>query len=273
MWLVLHLYYKNMSLLDEQVRRAADVGLRTVCLCLTSDVWNPHYHANPWLSNDAPMNNQTRGVFDRIVHLHPRVLFIIRFYAFQPDISENMVLLNMTDGNATDMSNVSNTLTDGAVMNSLTLEWEAKAIEKMTTMLKYLDKEYPGRVAGVFPCYLHTSEWFMPGTSDIGMGGHSKLSDYSPATERRFCAETGGGNSSCFLPPPSQRSAPGLGNAFADIATTQLNLWTAGTVAHAIEALATAAKKLSGGKLMTMSFYGYLMGLADSRLAGSGHQG
>ena len=274
LWLVLHLNYQNMSTLDEQVRRARDAGLRTVCVCLTSDVWNPAHHADPWLSDARPMNNLTRGVFDRIVALHPRVLFIIRFYAFQPDIGENMVLLNMTDGNATDMSNVSNTLIDGAAMNSLTIEWETKAVDKMTTMLKYLDNEYPGRIAGVFPCYLHTSEWFMPGTGDIGFGGHSKLSDYSKATQQRYCSEEGGGGgggTTCSLPPPSQRNTPDLGSAFADAATTKLNLWTAGTVAHAIETLATAAKKLSNGKLMTMSFYGYLMGLADSRLAGSGH--
>ena len=40
-WLVLHLHYSNTTVLDEQVRRAADAGLRVVCLCLTNDVWNP----------------------------------------------------------------------------------------------------------------------------------------------------------------------------------------------------------------------------------------
>ena len=101
LWLVLHLQYSNMSVLDEQVRRAADAGLRTVCLCLTSDVWSPKYHADPWMSDAAPMTNQTRGVFDRIVRLHPRVVFIVRFYAFQPGLTkegQNIVMLNMTDG-------------------------------------------------------------------------------------------------------------------------------------------------------------------------------
>jgi hypothetical protein len=163
LWLVLHVQYTNISILDEQVRRAADAGLRTVCICLTSDVWNPAHHANPWLSDDAPMDNRTRGLFDRIIRLHPKVLFIIRFYAFQPTIHENMVFLNMTDGNATDMAYMNATLRDGALMNSLTLQWEASAADQMTTMLRYLDREYPGRIAGSFPCYLHTSEWFMPG--------------------------------------------------------------------------------------------------------------
>eukprot|EP01046_Picozoa_sp_COSAG06_P034220 COSAG06_NODE_3567_length_5177_cov_13.422804_2_plen_240_part_00 len=114
------------------------------------------------------------------------------------------------------------------------------------------------------------------GTNDIGLGGKSKLADYSAVTEKRYCAETQGGgggssNSSCSMPLPSKRNTPRLGSAFADVETTQLNLFFADTVAHAIETLATAAKKVSGGKLMTISFYGYLMGLADSRLAGSGH--
>lgn len=218
------------------------------------------------------MDNQTRGVFDRIIRLHPKVLFIIRFYAFQPSIHENMVLLNMTNGNATDMRYTNATLTDGGLMNSLTLQWEASAAEKMTTMLSYLDRQYPGRIAGSFPCYLHTSEWFMPGVNDIGIGGKSKLSDYSPATEKRFCAETRANtNSTCAMPLPSQRNTPALGSGFADVDTTELNLYFADAVAHAIETLATAAKNVSNGKLMTMSFYGYLMGLADSRLAGSGH--
>ena len=56
------------------------------------------------------------------------------------------------------------------------------------------------------------------------------------------------------MPLPSKRNTPGLGSAFADVETTQLNLFFADTVAHAIETLATAAKKVSGGKLMTMSF-------------------
>lgn len=272
LWLVLHLEYNNITVLDEQVRRAADAGLRVVCLCLTSDVWNPKYHSNPWLSDAEPMDNQTRGVFDRIIRLHPNVLFIIRFYAFQPSIHENMVLLNMTNGNATDMAYMNGTLTDGALMNSLTLEWEASAAEKMTTMLNYLDRQYPGRIAGSFPCYLHTSEWFMPGTNDIGIGGKSKLADYSAATEKRFCAETNASkHGKCTMPLPSQRNTPGLGSGFADVETSELNLYFADTVAHAIETLASAAKRVSNGKLMTMSFYGYLMGLADSRLAGSGH--
>jgi hypothetical protein len=44
-------------------------------------------------------------------------------------------------------------------------------------------------------------------------------------------------------------------------------------VVNAITSLAAAAKAVSDGKLFTVSFYGYLFALADSRLAGSGHLG
>jgi hypothetical protein len=270
LWLVLHLTYAdNFTALDEQVRQAARAGLRVVCLCLTQDIAGPRFnsnpnHNNPWLSDTSPMDNRTKGVFDRIIQLHPRVLFIIRFYAFEPDIDENIVMMNMTDENATKLADNA-TLTDGAVMNALTLEYEAAVVQKMTSMLRYLDAMFPGKIAGAFPCYLHTSEWFMPGPNDLGIGGHSKLSDYSDATRRRYCAEaaTGSpgnrrstGDADCQLPLPSQRDTAALGNAFADAETTRLNLYYASAVAHAIETLASAAKRLSGGKLLTLSFYG-----------------
>ena len=135
-------------------------------------------------------------------------------------------------------------------MNSVTLDWQTSAAAKMSTMLRYLDRQYPGRIGGVFPCYLHTSEWFFPGSGDIGLGGKSKLSDYSHATKKRFCADTNQ-SSGCSMPLPSQRNRPGLGSAFADVETTRLNLFLADNVADAIETLATAAKKVSNGKLMT----------------------
>jgi hypothetical protein len=169
-------------------------------------------------------------------------------------------------------------------MNALTLEWEAAATQKLSSLLQYLDAQYPGRIGGVFPCFLHTSEWFMPGPQDFG--GDTHLSDYSNATEKRYCATKhrrqqqqrwnqtragGDDNGQCQLPPPSQRARPVLGTAYADTETAGLNLFLAGTVVHAIEALAAAAKSVSKGNLMTFSFYGYLLALADNRLAGSGH--
>ena len=53
--------------------------------------------------------------------------------------------------------------------------------------------------------------------------------------------------------------------------TTQLNLFYSHTIVRAIQALAKAAKETSGGKLLTVFFYGYLLALADDRMAGSGH--
>ena len=255
LWLNLHLYYQNLTVLDDMVLRAADAGLRTVCVCLTEDIWRPSApEPGPWFSDGMPLDNRTRGVLDRIVRLHPKVVFIVRLYAQQPALP-NMVMRNMTDGNATTLG-PKTPMTDGGVVNSLTLEWEASAAHKLTVLLQYLDRQFPGRIGGVFPCFLHTSEWIMPGPNDQGVGGHSKLSDYSAGAEARYCAHknwrNGSGGGVCHMPLPSQRNHPELGSAFADAETTELNLYLAQTVVHAIEVLAAAAKAVSGGKLMTL---------------------
>jgi hypothetical protein len=265
LWLTLHLFYSDLAIFEEQVSRAFDAGFRVVCICLTSDAGNGGGEA--WLNSTVHLDNRSKAMMDHVVALHPSALFMIRFYAQQYEPTfEDMVLLNLTDGDPQNLENASYFTT-----NSLSLEWEKSAAMRMTTMLEYLDRLYPRRIAGVFPCFLHTSEWFLPGPNDIGFGGKSHISDYSNTTERRFCSETAPGNGSCRLPLPSQRNHPVLGTAFADVASTKLNLWLSDTVVHAIETLAETAKRLSGGKLAVVVFYGYLLALADTRLTGSGH--
>jgi hypothetical protein len=275
LWLTLHTYAstdKGQGLLDnfdDQIRRAAAEGLNVVCICLTSDVHDFGSHGTAWLSDAQPLGNWSRKIFDKVIEINPKATFIIRFYSQQPDLPD-IVMLNMTDGNRTDIGNTSGRSPyDPGVMNSLTLKWVASASSRMSTMLRYLDKTYPRRVVGVFPCFLHTSEWFMPGPGDLST--HVHLSDYSEATEKQFCAETDPGNASCKLPLPSQRVKPALGSAFADVQTTKLNQYFSDCIVDAIEALSSTAKLLSGGKLVTMAFYGYLFELAGTRLAGSGH--
>ena len=95
--------------------------------------------------------------------------------------------------------------------------------------------------------------------------------DYSEATRQRYCAEEFPGNPGCALPPPSQRNRAAFGNGFADSTTARLNLFFSRTVVSAIEALTEAAKVLSEGNMLTISYYGYHYELAGSRLPGSGH--
>jgi hypothetical protein len=99
LWLVLHTGYQDLAILDDMVTRAADTGARTVCLCLTADVYFPAQRtAGPWFNASNPLDSRTRGVLDRIVRLHPAVVFIIRLYVQQPDVGSNQVFLNLAGG-------------------------------------------------------------------------------------------------------------------------------------------------------------------------------
>ena len=149
----------DTSMFDEQVRRAAAAGLRVICICLTRD----NYPAgspltnSPWFSPSRPLDPHTRGLLDRVIQLNPEALFIIRFYAQLPDDASDIVLLNLTDNGRVSLRNVSGT--GPGVMNSLSEAWQQAAVSKLKIMLRYLDGEYPGRIVGVFPTFLHTAEW------------------------------------------------------------------------------------------------------------------
>jgi hypothetical protein len=78
-----------------QITKAVDAGLRFICICLTSDVHRAGQAGfDPWLSPEAPLDNRTKGMLDRVVELHPHVFFVIRFYAqsFSTEF-ENIVML------------------------------------------------------------------------------------------------------------------------------------------------------------------------------------
>jgi hypothetical protein len=227
---------------------------------------------DPWLSDSNPLDALTRSMLDRVVALHPQLTFIIQFYAFVPQLAtegNSIVLLGINGGNATlDNITADNQMPyGGQQMTSLTEEWERVAAAKLTTMLRYLDQEYPRRIGGIRPLYLHTSEWFMPGPDDDGGGWSSKLGDYSAAMQARWKDETG----ELAMPTPHQRVTAALGNQFGDAQSTRLNLWLSQKIVSAILALAEAAKAVSGGKILTQTYYGYHLALTSGRMAGSGH--
>lgn len=134
-----------------QIDMAVRSGLRMICICLTSDV-----HASgqpgfdPWLGPESPLDSRTQTMFDRVIELHPQALFVIRFYAQQPEF-ESIVMLNLNNSEPTILNNQSNLMGDD--MNSITEDWVASAAAKLTTMLTYLDQQFPGRIAAVFPCF------------------------------------------------------------------------------------------------------------------------
>ena len=246
---------EDTSMFDEQVMRAADAGLRVICVCLTRDNYparSPH-HQSPWFSPSEPLDNHTRSLLDRVIRLHPKVLFIIRFYAQLPDNVHKIVLRNLTDDGSISLGNIS---AGPGMMNSLTKAWEASAVSKLKVMLRYLDSEYPSRIVGVFPTFLHTAEWFLPGYG-YDFAPDVLVPDYSEATRQRYCAEVHPGRPGCALPLPSQRNRATFGSGFADNTTARLNLFYSRTVVSAISALAEAAKEVSSGKLLTISYYGY----------------
>ena len=61
----------------------------------------------------------------------------------------------------------------------------------------------------------------------------------------------------------------GLGDQSGDAQSTRLNIWLSQKAVGAILALtlAEAAKVVSGGKLLTLTYYGYHLGLTGGRMA------
>ena len=65
------------------------------------------------------------------------------------------------------------------------------------------------------------------------------------------------GEPDCKLPRPHELRKSAFGDSFADAAGARYQLFLADTLAAAIGDLANASKAISGGKLFTMSYFGY----------------
>jgi hypothetical protein len=151
-----------------------------------------------------------------------------------------------------------------------------------------LDAMFPGKLVAVRPTYLETGEWFyVPTTKAGGAPGtngsfpwNSDLffyGDYSVEAHAEFCAWPGlppALQTNCSIPTAAVRLAANLGNTFvegADAESARAILFTrflAVRVATAIIALAQVIKDVSGGKLLSMFFYGYLFELGWDVTAG-----
>eukprot|EP01047_Picozoa_sp_COSAG01_P052764 COSAG01_NODE_5583_length_4164_cov_29.982042_2_plen_873_part_00 len=151
--------------------------------------------------------------------------------------------------------------------------WIAFEQERLAAHLEYMDQLFPGKIGGVHLTSMHSGEFYYPGWDAVGHYDHM-YGDYSEAARVSFC-----GNKSdvvCTLPSARERNRPvelpggGKNNVFVSGNAARANVQLSKNIAEAVTAFCQTAKRVSGGKLLTMAFYGYLMGLSDWRVTGSG---
>ena len=274
---------------DATVAAAAKAGTNLLTLCLSQDCCCPEtaFH-DPWYSKTRPLIPSVRAAFDRAVELNPKVMFIIRLYMQLPDRQYPNATCHISQayGNQTnthkpspfeplsgwgDLEDVTLLSMDGrrrqvmnadvganSRQNSVSPAWAAEGRKRLSTLLTYLDEEYPHRIAGVFTTALHTSEWFYPYSLPANKS-QSMYPDYSDAVSAAYCAQRGGKpfGSGCAPPLPGQRNTSAFGLHYADAESARFHLFLEDNIAAAIGDLANASKEVSGGKLLTMSFFGY----------------
>ena len=159
--------------------------------------------------------------------------------------------------------------------------WLARKQQELLALLPRLDRAFPGKLVAVRPTYLETGEWFMtpvtasgdlpgangtfPWTSDAFYYG-----DYSADAAAAFCGWPElppALAANCSVPAAATRLAANVGNMFvqgADAQSARAVMYTrflAARVAAAIVGLAQTIKTASGGRLLSMFFYGYLFEL------------
>ena len=246
----------------ERARVEAD-QVRLLAVDYTNDCCLSGYgqQAAPWFSRSNPIPPGVKAVFERIIELHPTVLFILRFLAFSPDLPQVAFMNATNDTDKVTCPGAGNFPPKSAVcnpMNTITPKFAEVTASRVATTLAYFDELFPGRIAGVDPNALHTSEWMLMAESAFDW-----MPDYADEQEQAFCASRGPG---CSLPLPSARVKPAFSDSFASSEAVEMNLFQARMIATAIGQLASAAKNVSDGKILTLSFYGYDLLTAEQLL-------
>lgn len=164
---------------------------------------------------------------------------------------------------------------------SLSAAWLARKQQFLGTVLPVLDATFPGRLVAVRPTYLETGEWFTtPITASGGLPGTNGTfpwtsdlyyyGDVSADAVAAFCAWPElppSLRANCSVPAAAARATANVGNMFvqgadADSArAVMFNRFTAARAAATMVGLAQVMKDASGGKLLSMFFYGYLFEL------------
>ena len=108
----------------------------------------------------------------------------------------------------------------------------------------------------MLPTVLHSAEWFLPvSQTSPGCPGPACpgpiFPDYSDAMKAEFCL--GSVDPKCQLPTPNARQHVTLGQAAGE--PQRMNLFLAERIAAAIGGLASASKEISGGSILTLSYY------------------
>ena len=151
--------------------------------------------------------------------------------------------------------------------------WVSYEQERLAAHLEYMDTVFPGAIGGVHLTSMHSGEFYYPGWDAVGHYDHM-YGDYSEAARVSFCGNRSA--ATCTLPSAHARDTPvrlpgaGSNNVFVDGQAARANLQLSVNIADAVVAFCEAAKRVSGGKLLTIAFFGYLMGVSDWRVTGSG---
>ena len=253
----------NNTDFDAEISAAASTGERLVAFDVTNDCCLAAYGERWAFSPSNPIPAGVKAAFDRAIELHPTILFILRFVAQSSDLP-NVAFMNATNdtdrvvcpgvGHFPPHSSVCNP------MNTVTPHWANVTSARLQTMLVYMDRLFPGRIAGVNPNALHTSEWMLMAESAFDW-----MPDYSDAQQQAYCASQGK-KVGCSVPLPSSRVVPAFNDSFANPAAAELSFWQAANMADAIAKLAKAAKQASGGNIFTFSFHGYDLMIAERLL-------
>ena len=230
---------QNWVWLDPKVSGARAAGIRLVQIeLLYAGTWSG---TTGWFNESTPLPTDAQAAMQRAIHLHPRVLFILRFQPHSSDLPF-MAYTNASNDAQTVVCPHTSAPAVCRSWNAINPTWARVTAARIANFLGYMDRLFPGRIAGSNPIYLLTGEW-MVNSLDLW----NWLWGYSNATAAAYCANKGQG---CSVPPPSDRIRPVFNDSFASVATADFNVWMADTIADAIGSLAAAAKQVSGGRIL-----------------------
>jgi hypothetical protein len=236
------------------------------------------------------LNTQTSFLNQLISHLnamaHPPYL-LVRWFIEAPS-SELLRGVNMAGAY------------ENQTLPDVNAAWIAAASTEIQNVLGHLDQNYQGKVVGFMPTFLTSGEWFLEplAAGGIPAGGSSGLpwsaanmaSFYYPtvtnAASSEFCAWNGLPSdlvTGCRVPTLAERNG-GVANGSTlpnfVLDPTNLNSKRAAyfnqhqsiRIASAIRDLCSTAKTLTGNRILTVAFYGYMFG-REWNLPASGHLG
>jgi hypothetical protein len=240
--------------LTTQIRLATSVGVRLISVELTM---------GSFLAHNMSLTPSARGLLQKVRELAPSSFFVLRvtFYGGVAS-AENPEVVLQSAANETLFPCGCTSIADGLTCASPTARWAATAARQLKLLLRAADAVVPGRIVAVQLGGLSSFEWMLPHPPNIPDGMYP---DYSNVMRQEWCsahAEADG----CRVPTSKERNTPdGGSNLFVGITgnasasqVVEWNNFTAHQVARTISTLAAAAKQVSGGRIFTFAFYGYI---------------